>query len=66
VLLKAGCEFLTYNGTGAIFGKDTLQVDVTYDGFNAFEYGEDALPESESFYLPTVERLNSSKGGDWY
>lgn len=63
-LLKAGCKFKVFHGNG--HSSDTLEVLVEYPGFNAFEYGADSANETETFYVPTPERLERNAGRDWY
>jgi len=65
-LLKAGCDFHAMKDPD----RETLWVQVSFRGFNWFEYGDtddgyDPL-DNDRFYLPTVERLNAADGGDWY
>lgn len=71
VLLKAGCEFKVLTeencrkGNSCISNDDTIWIDITFDGFHAFEEGSDCR-ESETFYIPTKQRMERGKGGDWY
>ena len=61
VLLKAGCEFHE-----RVEGR-TIWVHVYAKGFEAFEYGNNPKSyDSDTFYLPTRERLDRAAGGDWY
>lgn len=63
--LKAGCEFeiLTKDTLGT--DESTIWVEITAQGFMYFESGE-GCEDKESFYLPTRQRLEERKGGDWY
>jgi hypothetical protein len=65
-LLKAGCAYelspsIASTGT-------TTWIEIVYPGFDAFEYGrsDTANYESDLYYIPTDNRLDSAKGGDWY
>ena len=61
-LLSAGCEFNVYR-----IEQNTIYLEIFHLSFNSFEYG--ASPEnneSDTFYLPTLERLKQKKGRDWY
>ena len=64
-LLKAGCNF-----TIDVDASDehSWNLDIEWEGFNAFEYGNEYGEnlESDSFYIPTEDRLNKRQGGDWY
>lgn len=66
-LLKAGCNYFITK-----IERGTIWVTITYKGFNWFEGSldgpdhRDELKDDESFYLPTVERLDRANGGDWY
>jgi hypothetical protein len=44
---------------------ETIWIEVLYEGFNDFEYGEGPSYD-ETFYLPTRKRLASNRGSDWY
>ena len=62
-LLLAGCAFRVADSP--VSTPDTTWIVVTWGGFNAFEFGDDARDE-ELFYVPTWERLARSNGEDWY
>lgn len=73
--LKAGCEFTVQVSThpakrGCFTDERTIWVEVRAKGFTAFEYGdEDGSGENmdgETFYLPTIARLESRVERDWY
>lgn len=68
-LLSAGCEFTVLTGQKHEYGlktdHETIWIDITYRGFQAFELGDEAM-ESDTFYLPTMRRLKESGEGDWY
>lgn len=66
VLLQAGCEFtIRVAGKGDVCTNErTIWVDISARGFASFDCG--GLPDTELFYLPTPERLDSTSGKDWY
>lgn len=47
---------------------DTWWVEVTFPGFDAFEHVPDNRDywETDTFYVPTAERLERAAGKDWY
>ena len=61
-LLKAGCEFVITDPKDR-FG--SINLDITYTGFNCFELGE-GYEDEDSFYIPTAEKLDAVNGKDWY
>lgn len=75
-LLKANCQFeVTYsNGKfdnrTCVTNKDTIWVDAWFPNFSNMEDGFDLdnrdTMYKETFYLPTVARLEEAKGEDWY
>lgn len=71
-LLKAGCEFeVTYDGDLCETDEDTIWLYVYSKGFMYFDYydGEDEdknYKEEHHYYLPTLKRLEETKGKDWY
>lgn len=75
-LLRAGCPFTVLRGqptahyNGHLLSDDkTLWVDISFRGFQAFEYGggrEDGYWDDETFYLPAAARLQEAAGNDWY
>lgn len=64
-LLRAGCAFRDRgrSGTYCVTDERTVWVDITFDGFNHFDWG--GLPDKETFYIPTAKRLADSAGRDW-
>lgn len=60
-LLAAGCDF----DVEPEIKHNAWWVHVFFRGFDAFEYGEQAMSH-ESFYVPTSERLEARPDGDWY
>lgn len=66
-LLKAGCEFYIRQGiVGDNCSTDarTIWVEVNAHGFSNFDHGGDL--DDKTFYLPTPQRLENAKDGDWY
>jgi len=68
-LLSAGCEYRldTYfyrENYGADY--DTIWISIEWPSFDTFENGDNGVPNETHFYIPTRERLEKSKGGDWY
>lgn len=64
-LLSAGCEYHVVRAGRLCTNEKTIWIEITWRGFNDFEYGTDAS-DSGVFYLPTRERLERAAGGDWY
>jgi hypothetical protein len=64
-LLKAGCDFHVIRSGSLATDAKTIWVEISYRGFNAFEYGSDHH-EAETFYIPTAGRLSRAGSGDWY
>lgn len=64
--LRAGCPFVVRtavtHGGGCVTNERTIWIEITHPVFGTFDHG--AGHESETFYLPTRERL--AGGGDWY
>lgn len=60
-LLLAGCEYRPSDDPAT--DERTVWIEVTYRGFDWVEMHQ--LSE-KLFYLPTVERLRSVNGKDWY
>lgn len=68
VMLKAGCEFSVHPSSeksGCFTGRDVIWLTIYWRNFNDFEYGT-GPSESDSFYLPTPERLAKVDGRDWH
>jgi len=59
-LLLAGCEFVLDEG---LTDRETWWVEITWEGFDWHEVGERA---TDTFYIPTAERLDARAGKDWY
>lgn len=65
-LLSAGCDFEILRGKHRMDTDDqTIWIEITFRGFNDFEYGEDPS-YTETLYLPTRKRLTLNEGRDWY
>ena len=63
-LLRAGCDFrVRRSGDYCVTNDKTVWVDVTFEGFNWFELREKS---TDTFYVPTPERLAERAGRDWY
>lgn len=62
-LLKAGCEFRPSTEAPCITDEKTIWIEVISKGFDYFEVGN---LKKNTFYLPTLKRLQQCKGGDWY
>ena len=71
VLLKAGCGFrvMTANNSCSdspcITNDRTLWLEIEWPTFSTFEWGH-GHEQDKNFYLPTRQRLEDAKGGDWY
>lgn len=70
-LLAAGCEFeirrtAKYERDGCVSDDRMWWVDITWRGFDAFEYGMDEGASLDTFYIPTQARLDEVAGADWY
>lgn len=67
-LLRAGCDFTVLRGPMGLHGLETddqtVWVEITWKGFAVFDYDGDW--DTETYYLPTVARLDLRNGGDWY
>jgi hypothetical protein len=64
-LLSAGCEFKILDDEYLKTDARTIWVEIAYRGFSYFEEGEGR--ERNTFYLPTIARLDASgPGKDWY
>lgn len=70
-LLKDGCDFEVLT-TGHLKTDDkTVWVKIWFKDFQYFEYHDKEESErnqkgSDTFYIPTGERLNKAEGSDWY
>ena len=64
-LLKAGCPFYLSRASPCISDARTWWITVNFTDFSGFEYGERNNAQ-ETFYLPTMERLDAEEGGCWY
>ena len=65
-LLTADCEFFVHTGTGDCKTDErTIWLTITRPTFSTFEYGG-GYEKSESYYLPTPQRLKESEHKDWY
>jgi hypothetical protein len=66
-LVKAGCGFNVYRGNGHVHTRSvhTLEIVVSFPGFDSFEYGA-GNNDIKTYYAPSPERLETSKGRDWY
>lgn len=62
VLLRAGAT-ITESSSPASTG-ETHWIDLSFPGFGYFDW--DGEWETETFYIPTAERLGRVEGGDWY
>lgn len=67
-MLRSGAYFLVrkspeYDGDRCVTDDRTIWVDITWHGFDYFEVGDET---TETFYLPTRERLEARPGMDWY
>lgn len=58
-LLRAGAAFVLDKDSN----DNTWWIEITYDGFNKFELGEQT---TRHFYIPTRARLERTAGRDWY
>lgn len=69
-LLGAGCRFrvrFPAPGTGAnacVTNDKTIWIDITSHGFDWFESGDS--DDTDTYYIPTPERLARAAGRDWY
>jgi len=72
VMLKAGADFYVHPPVpgkvvrGLHTDRETIWVTIYWRNFNDFEYGTRAASESDTFYLPTPDRLKEREGRDWY
>jgi len=64
-LLKAGCPFKILTDKDLKTDRNTIWVEISFTDFSGFEANIDHNA-SETFYIPTRERLNNNKGKDWY
>lgn len=67
-LLAAGCDYRVLDGDNPARMRtddQTIWIEISYRGFNDFEYGEGPSYD-DTFYLPTRKRLASNRGSDWY
>jgi hypothetical protein len=71
VMLKSGANFTVHRAakegesSGCFTNDRTIWLTLHWHNFSDFEYGTE-FSESEQFYLPTPERLEATKGRDWY
>ena len=74
-LIKDGCDFkIIYDDSNCSTNEETIWVEVYSKGFRYFEYYDSNDTEeennrnkdSETYYLPTIKRLEEANGGDWY
>ncbi len=68
VFLKCGCEFWIHppaKESGCHMDERTIWLSIDHKTFNTFEYGG-GYTESESYWLPTPQRLADAEGDDWY
>jgi hypothetical protein len=63
-LLKAGCDFHIRSDSSLCTDDRTIWVAVAWHGFDYFDWG--GAPDDDTFYLPTVKRLDQCAGRDWY
>ena len=68
-LLRAGCPFAVIqdadgSASACISDERTIWLEITYPGFIAFDCNGGL--ESDTFYIPTGNRLQESDGCDWY
>lgn len=65
-LLRAGAEWRFSNDPRT--DDNTIWIEITYPGFNAFEMGRGDREywEDDLFYIPTAARLEATAGRDWY
>lgn len=66
-MLKAGCNFKILEDAACNLCTDdkTIWLEISWRNFNSFEYEEGSV-DSETFYLPTLNRLKEVDGDDWY
>lgn len=70
-LLRAGCPFkvMTERNTHATdvceTDERTIWIEIAFTGFQSFEYGK-REGETDTFYIPTQQRLDDANGEDWY
>ena len=65
-LLKAGCEFFVRTSGNCATDTKTIWIEIESLGFKYFECGSTNSKDSETYYLPTEERLADRAGKDWY
>jgi hypothetical protein len=64
-LLRAECDFIICRGEHDLKTDDkTVWVEITYRGFGNFDYDGDW--DVDTFYVPTIARLDQRDGQDWY
>lgn len=61
-LLQAGCAFFV---TIEDPGGETYWVHISHKTFSTFEFGS-GYEDTNTYYLPTLERLENAGDGDWY
>jgi hypothetical protein len=64
VFLRAGCDFRVLTSGFVITDDNTIWLEIDHDNFGVIDWG--GPRETETFYLPTPERLNANSGKDWY
>lgn len=66
-MLRAGAPFhVITEGDLCVTDDETIWVEIEWEDFNRFEWGDDVDRKSETFYLPTRARLERTLGHDWY
>lgn len=72
-LLKCGCDFRVITNDNAtetekeclnLNDKNTIWIEISFCGFSTCDGSDDK--EMETFYLPTLKRLEEVNGNDWY
>lgn len=66
MLLRAGAEWR--ESEKPVTNENTIWINITYPGFNAFEYGRSDRQYwvDTMFYIPTEKRLKDREGDDWH
>ena len=66
-MLKCGAEFFISHAGRTATNDKTIWVAVHWPSFNDMEQGHKEWNSvSDTFYLPTRQRLANANGGDWY
>ena len=63
-LLTAGCGYRVLRGDSLNTNERTIWIEIEFAGFGHFDWG--GHYDSETYYLPTRERLNANHESDWY